>query len=89
MRQAGQISTTPQAPRVFADSLLPSDEVATEATGNTHALAKVSAPRIATVMIFNPMKTRAIAEAKVKTERSRESPGAAAAGGLPPGGVNG
>ena len=69
VRQAGQIATTPEALRVFADSLLPTDEVAIEATGNTHAIAKLIAPRVARVVISNPMKTRAIAEAKVKTDK--------------------
>ena len=69
VRQAGQIATTPEALRVFADSLLASDEVAIEATGNTHAIAKLIAGRVARVVISNPMKTRAIAEAKVKTDK--------------------
>ena len=69
VRQAGQIATTPEAMRVFADSLLATDEVAIEATCNTHAIAKLLAPRVARVVISNPMKTRAIAEAKVKTDK--------------------
>ncbi len=69
VRQAGQIATTPEALRVFADSLQPSDEVAIEATCNTHAIVKLIAPRVARVVISNPMKTRAIAEAKVKTDK--------------------
>jgi transposase len=69
VRQAGQIATTPEALRAFADSLSPTDEVAIEATGNTHAIAKLIAPRVARVVISNPMKTRAIAEAKVKTDK--------------------
>jgi transposase len=69
VRQAGQIATTPEALRAFADSLEPSDEVALEATGNTHAIAKLVASRVARVVISNPMKTRAIAEAKVKTDK--------------------
>jgi transposase len=55
--------------RTLADSLLPSDEVAIEVTCNTHAIAKLLAPRVARVVISNPMKTRAIAEAKVKTDK--------------------
>jgi transposase len=70
VRQAGQIATTPEAIRVFADSLLPTDEVAIEATCNTHAIVKLIASRVARVVISNPMKTRAIAEAKVKTDKS-------------------
>ncbi len=54
---------------LFADSLLPTDEVAIEATCNTHAIVRLIAPRVARVVISNPMKTRAIAEAKVKTDK--------------------
>jgi len=70
VRQAGQVATTPEGMRAFAESLLPTDEVAIEATCNTHAIAKLIAPRVARVVISNPMKTRAIAEAKVKTDKS-------------------
>ena len=69
VRPAGQIATTPEALRVFADSLLASDEVAIEATCNTHAIVKMIAPRVARVVISNPMKTRAITEARVKTDK--------------------
>jgi transposase len=69
VRQAGQVATTPEGMRAFAESLLPTDEVAIEATCNTHAIAKLIAPRVARVVISNPMKTRAIAEAKVKTDK--------------------
>ncbi len=48
---------------LFADSLAPSDEVAIEATCNTHAIAKLLEGRVARVVISNPQKTRAIAEA--------------------------
>jgi transposase len=69
VRQVGQISTTPEALRVFADSLAPSDEVAIEATCNTHAIARLLESRVARVVVSNPTKTRAIAEAKVKTDK--------------------
>ena len=69
VRQAGQVATSPEALRALADSLLPSDEVAIEATCNTHAIVRLLAPRVARVVISNPMKTRAIAEAKVKTDK--------------------
>ena len=78
VRQAGQIATTPEALRVFADSLLLSDEVVIEATCNTHAIAKLIAPRVARVVISNPMKTRAITEAKVKTDKVDAGPLSAA-----------
>ncbi len=40
-----------------------------EATCNTHAIAKLLEGRVARVVISNPQKTRAIAEAKVKTDK--------------------
>src|SRR5215207_1064243 len=69
VRQAGQVAATPEGLRLFADSLAPTDEVAIEATCNTHAIAKLLEPRVARVVISNPQKTRAIAEAKVKTDK--------------------
>ena len=69
VRQVGQIALTDEALRIFADSLGPEDEVAIEATCNTHAIVKLIAPRVARVVISNPMKTRAIAEARVKTDK--------------------
>jgi transposase len=69
VRQAGQIAMTPEGLRVFADSLAPSDEVALEATGNTHAIVRALRGRVARVVVGNPQKTRAIAEAKVKTDK--------------------
>jgi transposase len=69
VRQAGQIATTPEALRLFADSLAASDEVALEATGNTHAIVRLLKGRVARVVVSNPQKTRAIAEAKVKTDK--------------------
>jgi transposase len=69
VRQAGRIAATPEALRIFADSLAPSDEVALEATGNTHAIVRLLEGRVARVVVSNPHKTRAIAEAKVKTDK--------------------
>jgi len=69
VRQAGQVAATPEGLRLFADSLAPTDEVALEATCNTHAIAKLLQGRVGRVVISNPQKTRAIAEAKVKTDK--------------------
>jgi transposase len=49
--------------------LCSSDEVALEATGNTHAIVRLLEGHVARVVVSNPQKTRAIAEAKVKTDR--------------------
>jgi transposase len=67
--QAGRIQTTPEALRDFADSLCATDEVALEATGNTYAIARLLERRVGRVVVSNPQKTRAIAEAKVKTDK--------------------
>jgi transposase len=69
VRHLGQIGTTPEEMRLFADSLASSNEVAIEATCNTYAIAKLLEPRVARVVVSNPQKTRAIAEAKVKTDK--------------------
>lgn len=69
VRQAGQIKTTPEMLRIFADSLAPTDEVALEATCNTHAIVRLLEQRVARVVVSNPLKTRAIAEAKIKTDK--------------------
>jgi transposase len=69
VRQAGQIALCDEALRVFADSLGPEDEVAVEATCNTQAIVRLIEGHVARVVVSNPQKTRAIAEAKVKTDK--------------------
>src|SRR5216110_132091 len=69
VRQAGRIQTTPEALREFAESLCATDEVVLEATGNTYAIARLLERQVGRVVISNPTKTRAIAEAKVKTDK--------------------
>ncbi len=53
----------------FAGSLKPDDEVVLEATGNTSAIVRLLSPFVARVVIANPNLVRAIAWAKVKTDR--------------------
>src|SRR5262252_4976732 len=67
--QAGTFATTPEGVREFAAGLGPADEVALEVTGNTWAIAALLASRAGRVVVSNPVKTRAIAEAKVKTDK--------------------
>ena len=67
--QAGTFPATPEGVRDFADTLSATDEVALEATGNTWAIATVLASRAGRVVVSNPAKTRAIAEAKIKTDK--------------------
>jgi hypothetical protein len=70
VRQVGQIALTDEALRIFADSLASEDEIALEATCNTQAIVRLLEPHVARVVVSNPQKTRAIAEAKVKTDKS-------------------
>jgi transposase len=69
VRQAGTFPTTPEQVRAFADCLGPRDEVALEATGNGWAIATVLTSHAGRVVVSNPAKTRAIAEAKIKTDK--------------------
>tara|TARA_R110002111_G_C5972852_1_gene370457 strand:- start:84 stop:584 length:501 start_codon:yes stop_codon:yes gene_type:complete len=45
------------------------DRVALEATTNTWAVVDLIRPHVKQVVVGNPMKTRAIAEAKIKTDK--------------------
>lgn len=69
VRDAAQIEIGGEAIRMFADSLGPEDEVAIEATCYTHAIVRGLEPVVGPVIVSNLMKTRAIAEANVKTDK--------------------
>jgi transposase len=69
LRDEGKIGVTPEALRAWADDLHPDDQVALEATGNSDAIANLLTPLVERVVVSNPSKTRAIAEAKVKTDK--------------------
>lgn len=54
----------------FATKILrPADHVALEATTNCWAVADLLRPEVARVLVSNPMATKAIAQAKVKTDK--------------------
>src|SRR5204862_3231465 len=69
VRDDGRIGVTPEALRAWAAGLRADDQVALEATGNSDAIANLLAPLVGKVVVSNPSKTRAIAEAKVKTDK--------------------
>lgn len=50
-------------------SLTPEDRVALEATTNTWAIVRLLKPYVAEVVVSNPLQTKAIAQAKVKTDK--------------------
>ena len=69
VRPAGRISTTTAGLQLFARSLTHRDEVVLEATCNTHAIARLLRAHAGRVVVSNPLRTRAIAEAKIKTDK--------------------
>jgi transposase len=69
VRDEGRIGVTPEALRQWASGLRGDDQVALEATGNSDAIANLLTPLVGRVVVSNPSKTRAIAEAKVKTDK--------------------
>jgi transposase len=68
-RSVGKVATAPERLELFAASLVPSDRVVLEATGNAWAIAQVLLPHVADVVLAHPKKLRAIAESKVKTDK--------------------
>lgn len=69
-RDEGRIGVRPEDLRAWArDFLQTDDEIVLEATTNSDAIATMLRPLVARVVVSNPRKTRAIAEAKVKTDK--------------------
>jgi transposase len=66
----GRFPATREALEAFArQHLTPLHRVALEATFNTWAIVDILEPRVAEVVVSNPLQTRAIAQAKVKTDK--------------------
>ena len=53
----------------FGQALRKDDEVVLEATGNTSAIVRLLMPFVARVVIANPLQVKAIAHARVKTDK--------------------
>ena len=65
-----RFATTREALTDFArNHLPPGTHIAVEATTNTWAVVRLLQPFVAEVVVSNPLRTRAIAEAKVKTDK--------------------
>ena len=64
-----RIGTSTTALRDFAATLRPDDQVVLEATMNTWAIRDLLCESGARVVVSNPLRTKAIAEAKVKTDK--------------------
>jgi transposase len=69
IRDAGKIDLERRRLLQFARKLKPDDEIVIEATGNTSAVVRLLSPFAGRVVIANPLLVRAIAWAKVKTDK--------------------
>jgi transposase len=69
VRSGGRVELTHTSLNTFARSLAATDEVVLEATGNTSAIVRWLKPHVARVVVANPLQVRAIAHARVKTDR--------------------
>lgn len=69
LRCAGRIDMTRTALEGFGKSLLATDEVVIEATGNCMSVSRVLTPFVKRVVIANPLQVRAIAHAHVNTDK--------------------
>ncbi len=69
VRSWGRVVARPAELRAFAATLRPDDAVALEVTINTWAIAHLLAEHAGRVVVSNPYRTRAIAEAKIKTDK--------------------
>ena len=67
-RRAGHIGTTPAELTAFARTLGPEDRVVVEATTNTWAIVELLEKHAGEVIVSHPGRTRAIADAKTKTD---------------------
>ena len=68
-RDGGRIGVRPEDLRAWATTLRSDDQIALEATTNSDAIATMLRPLVGRVVVSNPRKTRAIAEANVKTDK--------------------
>jgi transposase len=68
--KSGSFLVDPGSIREFVSvHLLPTDNLAVEVTSNTWAFVRLVNSHIARIVVSNPMKTKAIAEANIKTDK--------------------
>ena len=69
LRQHGRVDMTRSGLEGFGRGLTKDDEVVVEATGNAMAVVRVLGPYVARVIVANPLQVKAIAHARVKTDK--------------------
>lgn len=65
----GRVDLTQKSFSTFCKTLRGDDEVVLEATGNTISVVRLLEPHVGRVVIANPAQVRAIAAAKIKTDK--------------------
>ena len=69
LRHHGRVDMTRSGLEGFGRGLAKDDEVVVEATGNAMAVVRVLAPYVARVIVANPLQVKAIAHARIKTDK--------------------
>jgi len=69
LRQHGRVDMTRSGLEGFGRGLTKEDEVVVEATGNAMAVVRVLSPYVARVIVANPLQVKAIAHARIKTDK--------------------
>jgi transposase len=69
LRHHGRVDMTRSGLEGFGRGLRGTDEIVVEATGNAMAVVRVLSPFVARVIVANPMQVKAIAHARIKTDR--------------------
>ena len=69
LRPAGRVDMTRAGLKGFGRNLTNEDEVVVEATGNAMAVVRVLTPYVARVIVANPLQVKAIAHARIKTDK--------------------
>ena len=69
LRPHGRVDMTRSGLEGFGRGLTKDDEVVVEATGNAMAVVRVLSPYVARVVVANPLQVRAIAHARIKTDK--------------------
>jgi transposase len=69
LRWHGRVDMTRSGLEGFGRSLGKYDEVVVEATGNAMAVVRVLRPYVARVIVANPLQVKAIAHARIKTDK--------------------
>lgn len=71
LSSGGRLDLTRDAMIKFGRKLRSDDEVVIEATVNTATIVRLLRPFVGRVVIANPLQVRAIAHAKIKTDKTR------------------